>query len=163
MSEKKPHSPVPADPLNIRVKPLEWVDRGGYGNTFDAKALGYDFCIHQVVEGGTWHLWVEKLKTYGQTKHDTLEAAKSAAQELCKKLLLEAVEYSAPQTSVESPDADADDLARAAHALLNNLWGKVYSGSRTHEENWGEFERRFPGARLLNDVLKAHTTSESHG
>lgn len=47
------------------------------------------------------------------------------------------------------------DFHRAANALLNTLWQKTYSGSRSHEENWQEMDRQFPQARWLHDELKA--------
>ncbi|MFC5760561.1 hypothetical protein [Rhizobium sp. GCM10022189] len=48
-----------------------------------------------------------------------------------------------------------DDIRRAASALLDTLWQHAWSGSRTHEENWQEMDRRFPQARWLHTALKA--------
>jgi hypothetical protein len=55
----------------------------------------------------------------------------------------------------ECPEGSEKDLQRAANALLNTLWQKVYSGVRTHDENWGEMDRQFPQARWLHEELKA--------
>jgi len=51
--------------------------------------------------------------------------------------------------------SENNNIHRAASALLGALWQKVYSGSRTHEENWQQMDRQFPQARWLNDELKA--------
>lgn len=49
----------------------------------------------------------------------------------------------------------AEDVRRAASALLDTLWLKAWSGARTQEENWEEMDRQFPQARWLSDALKA--------
>ncbi|TCR01097.1 hypothetical protein [Neorhizobium sp. JUb45] len=62
-------------------------------------------------------------------------------------------------SGIPSPETHMDgsekDFHRAASALLNTLWQKTYSGSRSHEENWLEMDREFPQARWLHDELKA--------
>lgn len=49
----------------------------------------------------------------------------------------------------------ASELVRAASALLNNLWQVVWKYERTHEENWKEFDRKFPGVKWLRDARDA--------
>lgn len=56
----------------------------------------------------------------------------------------------------ETIDKDAE-VRRAADALLSTLWQLAWSGSRTHEENWAEMDRRWPQARWLHNALKLAT------
>lgn len=46
------------------------------------------------------------------------------------------------------------DLERAASALLNNLWQKIYSANRTFDENWDEMERTYPASLWLQNELR---------
>ena len=62
------------------------------------------------------------------------------------------MEYPSPQQHLVGSEKD---FHRAANALLNTLWQKTCSGSRSHEENWQEMDRQFPQARWLHDELKA--------
>lgn len=60
-----------------------------------------------------------------------------------------------PTTSPAKGGAEVDaDVRGAAHALLRNLWIGVVSGIRTHEENWREFEHRYPGVKWLHEALR---------
>ena len=63
-------------------------------------------------------------------------------------------------TSAETQGGDGSEvrgseLVRAASALLNNLWQDVWSHKRTHEENWKEFDRKYPGVKWLRDARNA--------
>jgi len=69
--------------VEIKVKPLAWEERGENGNTFDATVLGYTYTIHQVVDGGDWHWWIERERQSGG-KCKTLEIARAAAQADCE-------------------------------------------------------------------------------
>lgn len=54
---------------------------------------------------------------------------------------------------VPAPAGDGvRELIRAASALLDNLWQDVWSHERTHDENWKEFDRKYPGVRWLRDA-----------
>jgi hypothetical protein len=56
----------------------------------------------------------------------------------------------------EAPASGVDaELVRAASALLSNLWQDVWSHERTHEENWKEFDRKYPGVKWLRDARDA--------
>jgi hypothetical protein len=58
--------------------------------------------------------------------------------------------------SAEAPVNGVDaELVRAASALLSNLWQDVWSHERTHEENWKEFDRKYPGVKWLRDARDA--------
>lgn len=63
--------------------------------------------------------------------------------------------YIAP-TSASKGDEGRDEIRSAANALLNNLWAGAASGARTHEENWREFERRYPGVKWLHTAALRH-------
>lgn len=58
---------------------------------------------------------------------------------------------------------EASELRRAANALINNLWVGVVSGKRSHEENWREFNRQFPGVKWLHDELAALSAQDTDG
>ncbi len=59
------------------------------------------------------------------------------------------------ERTITAEELPKTELERAAHALLNNLWQKVYSGSRTFEENWDAMDRTYPASKWLQDELKA--------
>lgn len=62
----------------------------------------------------------------------------------------------APVTAGQpSRPAYDDDVYRASDALLGTLWQSVWSGARTHEQNWEQMDRKYPQARWLHDALKA--------
>jgi hypothetical protein len=44
--------------------------------------------------------------------------------------------------------------------LLNNLWIGNYTGSRSFEENWREFDRRYPGVKWLHEALSSAPAQE---
>lgn len=47
------------------------------------------------------------------------------------------------------------ELQRAANALINNLWVGTVDANLSHDENWREFDRRYPGVKWLRDELAA--------
>ena len=49
----------------------------------------------------------------------------------------------------------ASELRRAANALINNLWIGAVDATKSHDENWKEFDHRFPGVKWLHDELAA--------
>lgn len=61
---------------------------------------------------------------------------------------------SALAAAAQEEEAATGEIRQAAEALLNNLWGRVVSGVRSHEDNWRDCERRFPGAKRLHDALR---------
>lgn len=66
---------------------------------------------------------------------------------------------SSPSAPVSAPSPAGGvreaELVRAASALLNNLWQDVWSYERSHEENWREFDRKYPGVKWLRDARDA--------
>jgi hypothetical protein len=68
---------------------------------------------------------------------------------------------SAPAQAEALPAGVArDEVRRAASALLNNLWIGNYTGSRSFEENWREFDRRYPGVKWLHEALSSAPAQE---
>lgn len=80
------------------------------------------------------------------------EYAKLPDQWSVKPLFYAALAKPAPEPAGDVREAE---LIRAASALLDNLWQDVWSHERTHEENWKEFDRKYPGVRWLRDARDA--------
>lgn len=80
-----------------------------------------------------------------------LQGGQPALRRIAARMLAIATDPSPQQLS----NGSEKDFHRAANALLNTLWQKVYSGHRTHEENWLEMDRQYPQARWLNEELAA--------
>lgn len=79
---------------------------------------------------------------------------------LCEQLALSPGHKQTPLFAHPAPaTVESAELVRAASALLNNLWQDVWSYDRTHEENWKEFDRKFPGVKWLRDARDAALAS----
>lgn len=154
----------PAPQTNVRVKSLEWRKFQPKHRVQEETVADTPFGRYSIVFIGEWQLYWNRAKK-PMSRHETAVAAMEAAQADHDKrvLALISTRASTGPTKADSGAAviDAEGLLFAANALLNSLWEKVYSGLRTHEENWAEFERQFPGARLLHDAHRAVTAAPS--
>lgn len=157
----KPLYPLTPPPQqHVRVKSLEWRKFQPRHRVQEETVADTPFGRYSIVFIGEWQLYWNRAKK-PTSRHETAVAAMEAAQADHDKRVLALISTRAPTgpTKADSGAAviDAEGLLFAANVLLNSLWGKIHSGSRTHEENWAEFERQFPGARLLHDAHKAVT------
>lgn len=139
-----------AEPM-VAIKPLEW-------NPFRAETpFGY-YHIDDQTDRPEDELkgrppFLLSGSRIDLSRHPTLKAARDAAQSDFETRIRAALSATPP---VAQPGTvGSAELQRAANALLHNLWIGVVSGKRSHEENWREFERRFPGVKWLHEELAA--------
>jgi hypothetical protein len=144
---------LPEAPAVPVVKALEW--RNGYRDenvTIVQASFGGLYQVRTRRDG----IWLDWPDRRASVQFDTLDAAKAAAQADFETRIRSAI-LSSPPVKAAAVDGD---ICRAAAALLNNLWGTTYSGIRTHDENWAEFERRYPGVKWLHDSLASQNAVE---
>jgi len=62
--------------------------------------------------------------------------------------------YTSPSTSLSAHTEAMVNIKMASSRLLNNLWCGVASGTLSHEENWSNMEKSYPGSKDLHAALK---------
>ncbi|MER9196404.1 hypothetical protein NKI13_24485 [Mesorhizobium australicum] len=143
-------APVAPVAVSVKAKDLKWRENP-LGNFVAETIVGQYFVFK---EDGVWNWVVVDISAW--RNFPSPEAAKAAAQADFNARILSSI---IPATK----GGEASELRRAANALINNLWIGVVSGKRSHEENWREFERRFPGVKWLHDELAALSAQDTDG